>query len=453
MTQNDLAHMSREELIELALELHAEVEALRMKLEKGKKPPTNSSNSSQPPSRDHKGNKPVERKKRQHGSPAGHAKKGREMVAQADRVIEIKPKECHICQTNLSQEPMVLKNINQITELPVAKAEVIEVRQYAADCPCCRREQIEEAPAGLEMGRSFGAWLEATVVYYRQEQHMSYARTEAALYNLNGVEISQGGIDKIMQRAAQKARQEVKPIAQTIQHSAVIYCDETSSRVDGQNWWHWVFCSMDAILHVVRFNRSVDVINDVMNGGRADAWVSDGWPPQLKAPAHQRQLCMAHQLRNLQAVVELYPQSSWASRTQFLFRYAIHLHHQRERLPTDEFFGKVQQVERVLNRLLQRPCEQPQIHKLQHRYQKYRDAIFLFLYRSDVSPTNNLSEQHLRPSVIHRKVTGGFRSGWGAQGYAALKSIIDTAALSGITPFFTIQNLCGYPSLPIPIGV
>src|SRR5512139_378079 len=122
MTQNDLAHMSREELIELALELHAEVEALRMKLEKGKKPPTNSNNSSQPPSRDHKGNKPLERKKRKHGSPAGHAKKGRGLVAQADRVIEIKPKACHICQTNLSQEPMVLKNINQITELPVAKA-------------------------------------------------------------------------------------------------------------------------------------------------------------------------------------------------------------------------------------------------------------------------------------------------------------------------------------------
>jgi len=36
---------------------------------------------------------------------------------------------------------------------------------------------------------------------------------------------------------------------------------------------------------------------------------------------------------------------------------------------------------------------------------------------------NNASERALRPSVIHRKVTGGFRSTWGANAYAALASV------------------------------
>ncbi len=76
MTQDDLAQLSREELIELILrqaeqlsQLKAEYEALRLKLEKGKKPPTNSSNSSQPPSRDHKRSLPSDRRKRKHGPP------------------------------------------------------------------------------------------------------------------------------------------------------------------------------------------------------------------------------------------------------------------------------------------------------------------------------------------------------------------------------------------------
>jgi len=51
------------------------------------------------------------------------------------------------------------------------------------------------------MERKFGARPEATVVYFRQEQHMSYIRTESALRDLHGVKISPGGIDKIMQRA------------------------------------------------------------------------------------------------------------------------------------------------------------------------------------------------------------------------------------------------------------
>ena len=179
------------------------------------------------------------------------------------------------------------------------------MRQYEVICPECRRVQVEEPPAGLELDRSFGARLEATVVYYRQEQHISYERTQRALRDLHGVEISQGGIDKIMQRAGKKAVQEVEPIQERVRQSAVIHSDETGSRVDAQNWWEWVFCTLTAVLHVMRFNRSSDVIQDVMGNHQAEVWVSDCCPAQLKSHARQRQLCLAHQIRNLQAVIDL----------------------------------------------------------------------------------------------------------------------------------------------------
>jgi len=89
---------------------------------------------------------------------------------------------------------------------------------------------------------------------------------------------------------------------------------------------------------------------------------------------------------------------------------------------------------------------------LQHRYRKHRQSLFVCLYRSDVEPTNNRSERALRPSVIHRKVTGGFRSGWGARAYAALASVIDTAELDDVHAFTAIQSLLGFPSLPLPSG-
>ena len=41
--------------------------------------------------------------------------------------------------------------------------------------------------------------------------------------------------------------------------------------------------------------------------------------------------------------------------------------------------------------------------------------------------TNNVSERHLRPSVIFRKVTNGFRREWGAETYAAFRSVVSTA--------------------------
>src|SRR5262249_41935037 len=54
------------------------------------------------------------------------------------------------------------------------------------------------------------------------------------------------------------------------------------------------------------------------------------------------------------------------------------------------------------------------------------DKLFVFLKRRDAEPTNNESERALRPSVIFRKVTNGFRSEWGAKTYAALCSIVET---------------------------
>ena len=459
MTRNDLAQLSREELIDLVLaqfeqvsKLQAEVEALRRKLEQKQKPPTNSGNSSQPPSKDWKGNLPAKRRRRKHGPPLGHEKHEREFVAIPDHIVEVKVQVCEHCQTDLSQQTHELVEVNQITELPPARAEVIEVRQYGTLCPSCGLEQVGQPAAGMAMNRTFGARLESTVVYYRQEQHLSYQRTLETLENLHGVEISQGGIDQIMQRAGREAVKQVGTIQAEIQESAVVYCDETGSRVEGQNWWQWVFSSARAVLHIIRFNRSVDVIRDVMDGHEVEVWVSDCLPAQLLAPARKRQLCLAHQLRNLQALIDRYPKYAWPLEMQELFRTAIHLHHQREQLSPPAFQTQVRKLERRCDQLLKRTLRRPQARKLLRRYQKYREALFVFLHRTDVEPTNNLSERNLRPSVIHRKIIGCFRSGWGARTYAALASVIDTAALKAAPPFDAIQNLFGPPALPWPAG-
>jgi len=458
MAGEEFEELSKAELIELILrqaeqlaKVQADYEALKLKFEENSRPPTSSKNSSQPPSRDQKGNKPKDRRKRRHGPPLGHEKHERQFVAEADEVVKVRPQSCCTCDADLIAESGHLVKVNQITELPEAKAEVIEVRQYEVVCPDCQQAQVQAPPAGLEMERAFGARLEATVVYYRQEQHMSYVRTCAALQNLHGVEISQGGIDKIMQRAGSKAIEEVQTIEHEIRQSTVIHSDETGSRVDGNNWWQWVFCSLTAVLHVIRFNRSVDVVKDVMGEHEAEVWVSDCYLPQMKAPAKQHQLCLAHQLRNLQAVVEQDPKHFWARHVHILLRYAIHVHNQRHALSAAAFLNRVARIERRFDQLLKRNLDPPEARRLQRRYQKYRDAIFVFLYRTDVSPTNNISERYLRPAVIHRKVSGGFRSDWGAKGYAASKSLIDTGALSGTAPFDVIQKLLGTPALPLGV--
>jgi len=459
MSRTELDHLSREELIALILKqaewlaaMQKEVEALRLKVEKLQKPPPTSKNSSQPPSRDQKPGKLVNRPKRKHGPAKGHAKQERPFVAHPEHLVELKAAQCRACHVDLQGQAAHLVDVNQLIELPPAKAEVIEVRQYAVRCPGCGQWARQPAPAGLEMNRTFGSRLETTVTYYRQEQHLSYERTQHTLWALHGVAISQGGIDQIMQRSGQKAQGAVAGIQTTVQQSKVVNSDEPGTRLDGQKAWEWVFCTAQAILHVIKRSRGADVIQEVMGTHQVEVWGSDCLPAQLKAPALRGQLCLAHQLRNLQAVVDRYPDAFWPRAMQALFRAAIHLSHQRAHLPLNQYQAEGLRIGVLLRFLLHRKVPQPEAHKLQRRYRKHRNHLFVFLCHAEVPPTNNVSERALRHSVVHNKVGRGFRSTWGADAYAALASVIDTAALQGQNAFEALQSLLGKPALPLPTG-
>ena len=80
--------------------------------------------------------------------------------------------------------------------------------------------------------------------------------------------------------------------------------------------------------------------------------------------------------------------------------------------------------------------------RLQQRYRAHRDSLYLFLHRDDVEPTNN-SERDLRPSVIHRKVIGGFRSAWGAEASAIRSSILATARKRGERLLDALRTIAG----------
>ncbi len=58
--------------------------------------------------------------------------------------------------------------------------------------------------------------------------------------------------------------------------------------------------------------------------------------------------------------------------------------------------------------------------------------------------TNNACERALRPAVIQRKVTNGYRAMWAAEGEAAIRTVVDTARLGpGTSPFNTILKTVG----------
>jgi transposase len=317
-------------------------------------------------------------------------------------------------------------------------------------CPHCQQVNYGPLPAGLEAERCFGPNLEATVIYYKQPQHLSYERLVETLWDLHGVSLSEGAIAAILKRGGQAAHPLAEEIKEQVIKSKVLKSDETSARVGGRNWWHWVYLSDAGIYHTIVRTRSAEEIKVVMGELRVEVWVCDCFGAQLKAPASVFQLCLAHQLRDLQQVIDIHSREPWARAVRQLFQGAIHLRHRflDGQMTLEGFQRRVSEIENQLDRLLEKPPASAPARKLQSRFILHRDKLLTFLQYPEVPPTNNESEQALRGSLVHRKVTNGFRSEWGAKAYAAIQTVIATAKHKKDDVFKSLIKMMGTPVLP-----
>lgn len=442
-----IEEQSREELIALIYKLANEISELKAEIARLQQPPTTSQNSSQPPSRDFKTEKKKRTRSKKKGAKFGHEKQERPLVEKPNTVIEVYVDNCKKCHLNLLDQVPVQVVRRQVTEIPEIKPVVIETRQYVVDCPCCGERQQAKLPEGLEAGRYFGPRLEAIVTNLHHEHHVGYKRLCQICDEVLGLELSVGGAVSIVERAGQAAIEEAEAIGEQVRQSKVIGGDETSARVHGKNWWQWVFVGDNREYHVIVPSRGYGVIENFIQDCVAEVWVCDCWKAQLNAPAKLCQICLSHQIRNLQGLIDKRPRLAWAREMQSLFRKAIHLRNRQEKMTATGYKRQVAIIEKRLEELLKRTFEGLG-RNLLDRYRKYRNSLFIFLHRTDVPAHNNACERALRPSVIHRKVLGSFRSDWGAQAYASLATVLNTAKRNGQSAFQKLVQLMGTPVLP-----
>ncbi|AIQ89307.1 hypothetical protein MCBMB27_00930 [Methylobacterium phyllosphaerae] len=106
--------------------------------------------------------------------------------------------------------------------------------------------------------------------------------------------------------------------------------------------------------------------------------------------------------------------------------------------------AKRRSLDRQLGAILATPSRCDLTRDLQAKISRARDQLLVFLdYPGQVEPTNNGSERLLRPAVVQRKVTNGYRAMWAADGEAAIRTVVDTARITGSSPFSTVLKTIG----------
>ncbi|MGH7080607.1 MAG: hypothetical protein ACREFU_21215, partial [Acetobacteraceae bacterium] len=152
--------------------LSARVAELETRL---KQPPKTPDNSSTPPSRGQKGNRPskAEREGPRVGS-LGRPGGGRKLAVEPDQFVTAKPTHCRQCGTALTTGDHVLHGRYDRIDLPPVRPLVTRVERYAGRCPCCGGVTVASVPEGLEDGTPFGSGIVAAALYLRFVHAISY---------------------------------------------------------------------------------------------------------------------------------------------------------------------------------------------------------------------------------------------------------------------------------------
>ena len=444
MTQlPDLSRLSHDEKDALIRALWAQVQALTARVAALEArlgmPPKTPDNSSMPPSKGQKPNRPNKAKREgpRKGS-LGRDGGGRALTAEPDAVVVAKPSRCRHCQAAFGDADQTLDARYDKIDLPRVRPVVTRVERYAGRCRCCGATTLAAVPEGLEPGTPFSVNIVALAMYLRFVHAVSYKRLSRLLLELFGLAISEGALDAAFRRARPRFDADVAAILARLRRARVIYSDETGVRIDGHGCWNWVFQNRDVAIHVIRRSRGADVVAEVLGGHRPALWVSDLYGAQ-QGHAEHWQICLAHQLRDCQYAIDA-GDAEFAPRMKALLLRAAVLARRHRDLADSTRRQYRRRLDRDLDALMTLMPAQRDGRRLRKRYAKVRDHLFTFLDHPELAADNNSSERELRPTATYRKVTSGFRSDWGADLFAAVRSVLGTAARRGIDAYQAIRD-------------
>jgi len=113
------------------------------------------------------------------------------------------------------------------------------------------------APEGFEPGSPFGPGLCALIIHLHVTRAIGFERLVCLLSEVFGPALNEGAVANILACAETPPLAAAAPIAAGLRESPVVGSDETSARVRGKTWWHWVLLSSTAICHVIADTRSL----------------------------------------------------------------------------------------------------------------------------------------------------------------------------------------------------
>lgn len=410
----------------------------------------NSTNSSQPPSKDRvKGFKPNRKPKsgKKHGGQMGHEGHERPLYPSemCEEIIEHYPEGCWQCGNELSgEDPAPFRT--QVVEIPEMVPQIREHRVHELVCEQCQARTRADCPE-VYVQSGYGARVVAHVALLSGVYRQSHRLVQQMLWECFGVEMALGTVQRLRQEASLSLSDAVDAAQQYVQSSPVVGVDETGFKqgnLDGQNpqkskGWLWVVVTPLVTFFQVCLSRSQVAAQTVLDRRFSGIVISDRCGSYNWIDIAQRQLCWAHLKRDFIAIAERSGVSkglgeALLEQEKQLFQCWYQVREgTRSRL---EFIDAVVPIRACVKALLEEGASYPittqektplaKTVRTCANLLKFEAALWTFVTTEGVEPTNNASERALRPAVIWRQLSFGSQSHSGSTFVSRMLTVVTT---------------------------
>ena len=402
------------------------------------KPEKNSSNSSVPPSQESIAARELRRTKslrkpsgKPSGGQPGHKGSTLQSVSTPDRIVKHEPAYCKCCGRPL--DGIAYRKIRKIQIVDIKFViETTEEQYYEKVCQCGCVNNCDAPNFRIKYGDN----IRALVSYLNVVQCIPFKRIAELISDLCGQRISEGTIQNILKGNSAKSDKTYDEIRKRIECAPVVGADETGAAVGKQLHWNWIF-QTDALTYVYQLkSRGQEAVDSKFpNGLPHSTLVTDRKQTYFKMNVKDHQVCLAHLLRNAEYLNELDAKQDWSRRFIHLLAHAIDL--RRNKTITQR---KIKVLKTKMKNLLGESLSHldDEFERFKKGILKVKDYLFTFLSNPLVPYDNNASERGVRKIKVKQKVSGCFRTDSGADDFAKLHSIVETAMKNGNSKFNAI---------------
>lgn len=420
--QEEILHLKS--LLKTALDRIAELEA---------KINRNSRNSSKPPSSDQKGDTP-DKPKKTRASRQGFARTPYPPERVNHHVECVLDKCPHCNSSDLCEVHGSLFSWQQV-DLPPVQAVVTQFDCHKYRCKGCGQSSLGSPPPGVPSS-AFGPKLMALIAELTGRFHMAKRDAMLLVRDLYGVEISEGSIINLEERASKA----LDPVYERIHHFVIQkaiarYLDETTWRNGGKRRYAWLATSTLAAYYRIDPCRSQEAFFKVVGTHLGIPSVTDryGVYHAFNGP---HQYCLAHLIRDFHSFVEEEGDSGQvALKLEQELRKACRIHGswRKGEISQRQRKSRLSHSKRRLDGLFSDAMAvgSDKLAEFCTRLEDKFDHLWVFASTDGVEPTNNMAERDLRKLVLWRKKSYGTRSARGQRFVERITSVVETIKKNG----------------------